>query len=160
MKIQEFRRKREGKTNYKKRLNLLLSKKPRLVIRKSLKNIIVQIIEYAPNGDKVIVGANSKELEKKFQWKSGRSNMPAAYLTGYLLGKKATKKDIKEAVLDLGLNESTKGGKFYAVLKGVLDAGIIIPHSEEILPDEKRLNGSHISEEATKSFEEIKKKIE
>ena len=30
----EYRRKRKGKTNYKKRLNLLLSKKPRLVIRK------------------------------------------------------------------------------------------------------------------------------
>jgi large subunit ribosomal protein L18 len=160
MKTQEFRRKREAKTNYKKRLSLLLSEKPRLVIRKSLKNIIVQIIEYAPDGDKVISGANSKELEKKFQWKAGRSNMPSAYLTGYLLGKKAAKKDIKEAVLDLGLNEGAKGGKFYAALKGVLDAGIDVPHSEKILPDEKRLNGSHISEEVAKSLEEIKKKIE
>jgi large subunit ribosomal protein L18 len=160
MKIQEFRRKKEGKTNYKKRLNLLISKKPRLVIRKSLKNIIVQIIEYAPDGDKVIVGANSKELEKKFEWKTGRSNIPAAYLTGYLLGKKANKESIKEAILDLGLNEGAKGGKFYAALKGVLDAGIEIPHSENILPSEERLNGSHISEEISKSFEEIKKKIE
>jgi large subunit ribosomal protein L18 len=32
-----FRRRREGKTNYTKRLKLLLSRKPRLVVRKSLK---------------------------------------------------------------------------------------------------------------------------
>ena len=160
MKIQEFRRKREGLTNYKKRLNLLLSKKPRLVIRKSLKNITVQIMEYDPKGDSIVVGANSKELEKRFKWTINKSNIPSAYLTGYLLGKKAIKKNIKEAVLDLGLNESVKGGKLYAALKGVLDAGVEVPHSEEVLPDEKRLNGSHISENVPKLVEEIKKKIE
>ena len=44
MKHIEFRRKREGKTDYKRRLRLLLSNKPRLVIRVSLKNIIIQIL--------------------------------------------------------------------------------------------------------------------
>ena len=83
-----YRRKREGKTNYKKRLKLLLSKKPRLVIRRSLNNISLQIIEYQTNGDKIIVGTNSSEL-KKMGWTANTGNIPAAYLTGLLLAKKA-----------------------------------------------------------------------
>ena len=48
-----FRRKRKGKTNYKKRLKLLLSNKPRLVIRPFIKNIIAQIVEYHPNSIRI-----------------------------------------------------------------------------------------------------------
>ena len=40
------RRKRKGKTNYKKRLRLLLSSKPRLVVRTSSRNVLGQIIVY------------------------------------------------------------------------------------------------------------------
>ena len=40
-----FRRKREGKTNYKKRLGLLKSKSLRLVVRKSNKHILVQLVD-------------------------------------------------------------------------------------------------------------------
>ena len=43
----KFRRKREGKTDYRKRLKLLLGGKPRLVVRKSLKNITAQIAVYS-----------------------------------------------------------------------------------------------------------------
>ena len=63
-----FRRKREGKTNYKKRIAFLTSEKPRLVIRKSLKNITAQIVIYEPKGDKVIASACSAELTK-LGWK-------------------------------------------------------------------------------------------
>jgi large subunit ribosomal protein L18 len=95
---------------------------------------------------------------KKIGWtKTG--NVPAAYLTGLLAGKKAKEKNVTEAVLDLGLQTSTKGSRIYAALKGVLDAGINVPHSKDILPSEDRIIGKHISEEIAKQFDEIKKKI-
>ncbi len=84
----EYRRKRKGKTNYKKRLNLLLSNKPRLVIRKTLTNTIAQIVNYDENGDKTIISAKSSELTK-IGWKMNTGNIPAAYLTGMLLAKKS-----------------------------------------------------------------------
>ncbi|MBW3003298.1 50S ribosomal protein L18 [Candidatus Woesearchaeota archaeon] len=141
-----FRRKREGKTNYKKRLKLLLSKKPRLVIRRSLKNIVAQIVEFDPKGDKVVACASSRELKKK-GWKLHGGNIVTGYLVGYLLGKKAK---VKEAVLDIGLQSSVKGSCIYGVLKGVLDSGIKVPHSEEVLPKEERVRGKHIADYAAK----------
>jgi len=155
--LMSFKRRRKKKTNYKKRLALLKSRKTRLVIRKSISNISVQFINFKPKNDETIASANSTEL-KKLGWnKTG--NVPAAYLTGLLAGKKAKDKKIEEAILDLGLQTSTKGSRIYAALKGVLDSGIKIPHSEEILPKEDRIKGKHISEELEKQFEEIKNKI-
>lgn len=139
----KFKRRKKGITNYKKRLRLLLANKPRLVIRKSLNNINAQIIEYSSKGDKVIVSAHSREL-KKYGW-NVTGNVPSAYLTGLLLGQKSKKKDIKEAVLDIGLNVPTKGGKIYAALRGVVDAGVKVPYSEEVLPSEDRIKGVHIA---------------
>lgn len=141
----EFRRKREGKTNYKTRLNLLKGKTHRIVIRKSLQNIIAQIVEYHADGDKIIVTADSKEL-KKYNWKTATSNLPAAYLTGLLLAKKALAKGIKSGIVDLGLQRSTKGSRFYALVKGIIDGGFNIVCSEEILPTEERVSGKHIEE--------------
>lgn len=144
----QFRRKREGKTDYRKRLKLLLSNKPRAVIRKSLKNITVQFIEYSSKGDKVIAAASSKELEKKYSWKISRSNIPCAYLTGLIAGKKCVEKGLKEAVLDMGLAESVKGSRIYAALKGISDAGVKIKHSEEVLPSKDALSGGQIAKYA------------
>ncbi|MBW2979980.1 50S ribosomal protein L18 [Candidatus Woesearchaeota archaeon] len=138
----KFKRRRKGITNYKKRLKILLVDKPRLVIRKSLNNTNTQIIEYAPQGDKVIVAAHSSEL-KKYGW-NATGNAPSAYLTGVLLGQKAKKKGIKEAILDLGLSVPTKGGRLYAALRGVIDTGISVPHSKEILPPDDRIKGMHV----------------
>ena len=58
------KRRREGKTDYRKRLKLLKSKKPRLVVRKSLKHVRAQIIKYSPKGDETLVSATSEELKK------------------------------------------------------------------------------------------------
>lgn len=138
-----FRRKREGKTNYRKRLKLLLSRKPRLVIRKSLNHIVMQIIEYSPAGDKVIFSAHSSQLEK-FGWKAHKGNLPSAYLTGLLLGMRAKDK-VKEAILDAGILKPVKGSAIYAALKGVIDSGINVPHSKDVLPEETRIKGEHIS---------------
>jgi large subunit ribosomal protein L18 len=155
--IIHFKRRIRKKTNYVKRLALLKSEKTRLIIRKSLSNISIQFINFKPNGDETIASAVSTEL-KKFGWtKTG--NIPAAYLTGLLAGKKAKDKNINEAVLDLGLQTSTKGSRLYAALKGVLDSGINVPHSKDILPSEERITGKHISEELAKQFEDVKKKI-
>ena len=46
-----FRRRRQEKTNYVKRLALLKSKKPRLVVRKTNNSTISEIVEYKPSGD-------------------------------------------------------------------------------------------------------------
>ena len=148
----------EGKTDYKKRLSLIESKKPRLVVRKTLKNIILQIIEFHPDGDKVLVSAHTKELKKTYNWQSNR-NIPSAYLTGLLLGSKAKKKNIPEAILDMGLNPPIKGSVIYVALKGVTDAGIKIPHSKDIFPTEERIKAQHISDYA-KLLSENKEKYE
>lgn len=141
--IVSFRRKLSGHTDYKQRLGLLKSRKPRLVIRKSLKYVIAQIVEYSPAGDKVIVSVSSKALEKS-GWKYSKISVPAAYLTGLMLGKLATGK-VTEAIVDLGMSVSRKESRLFAVVKGVIDSGLIVPVSEEILPTEKRINGSHIA---------------
>jgi len=155
--LMPFKRRREMKTNYKKRLALIKSGKIRLVIRKSLSNISVQFINFDAKGDQTISSAFSTEL-KKFGW-NRTGNLPAAYLTGFLAGKRARDKKVEEAILDLGLQTAIKGSRLYAALKGVLDAGIKIPHSTEILPSEDRIKGKHISEEIVKQLEEVKKKI-
>lgn len=143
-KIVQFRRKREGKTDYNQRLRLVASGKPRLTIRRTSKHIIVQIIEFHPDGDKVLTTATSKQLAK-YGWKTHTRNMPAAYLTGLLCGTKAK---TKEAITDIGLNKSQKGGVLYAALKGALDTGLKIPHNKEALPTEERITGKHIEEYA------------
>jgi large subunit ribosomal protein L18 len=159
-----FRRKREGKTDYKKRKGLLLAGKPRLVIRRALRSIWLQVVEYSPAGDKVLLSAHSNEL-KKLGWGIGCSNIPSAYLTGLLLGKKAAEKKIGQCILDIGFYPSIKGNKIYAALKGAVDGGIEVRFSKEILPTEDRIKGKHIQnkvspEEIEKQFEDVKQKIE
>ena len=145
-----YRRKRERKTRYSKRLKLLLSGKLRLVVRITNQKVIAQLVEFTPQGDKVIVGVDSFAL-KKLGWNYSGNNFPAAYLTGLLLGKKALEKEIKEAILDTGFKAPLKKGKFYAFLKGVLDSGFEVPHgTEEVFPDEERISGKHIEVYATK----------
>ncbi|MCD6402880.1 MAG: 50S ribosomal protein L18 [Candidatus Aenigmarchaeota archaeon] len=162
--IVPHRRRREGKTDYRKRLKLLKSGKPRLVVRKSLRHIRAQIIEYNPSGDRTLVSASSEEL-KKFGWNLPTGNTPAAYLVGLLIGKRALEKNIKEAVLDVGLQNPVKGGRIFALLKGALDAGLNVPHGEGIFPSENRIRGEHISSYLEKYknmpeiFEKVKKKI-
>ncbi|MEA3430987.1 MAG: 50S ribosomal protein L18 [Nanoarchaeota archaeon] len=152
-----FRRKREGKTNYKSRIRLLLSKKPRLVIRKTLKNITAQIIEFDPKGDRILAAASSKELRKK-GWKVHGGNLVTGYLVGLSLANKIKGK-VGDLVLDLGLQTAAKGCNLYGVLKGVIDGGLKVPHSPDILPDENRVKGKHIAEYA-KKIKEDKAKYE
>ncbi|MBW3019212.1 50S ribosomal protein L18 [Candidatus Woesearchaeota archaeon] len=137
-----YRRKRQGRTSYQTRLKIIKSGKPRLVVRKSLRNIRLQIIEYAPNSDKILFSANSSEL-RKLGWKGSLSSTPAAYLTGYLLANKMKKK--LECVVDIGMNVSVKGCVLYAAVKGAADGGLSIPFSEDVVPSEARICGEHIA---------------
>jgi large subunit ribosomal protein L18 len=145
----QVRRRREGKTDYQARKALVISRKPRLVTRASLKNANVQILVAKPQGDEVLAAANSQELTNLFGWKVPTGNIPAAYLTGLLCGLKAKSKGVKEAILDIGLVAPTKGSKSFAMLSGVLDAGITVPHSEEKLVKE-RIKGDQIAKYAKK----------
>ena len=142
-----FRRKRQGRTYYRKRLKILMSNKSRFVVRGSLKNFQASIIEYSAKGDKVLFTIDSKALAK-LGWKGDNGNLPSAYLIGALAGKKALEKGIKDAVLDLGFNNSTKGSRLYAALAGAVDAGLKIPFNPEVLPSKDRISGEHIAKYA------------
>jgi large subunit ribosomal protein L18 len=143
-----FRRRREGKTDYQQRRSLVISGLPRMVVRGSLRSVSVQLAKAEVGGDKILVSATSKELSKNYGWQGGRGNLPAAYLTGLVCGYKAVAGGVKEAVLDLGLRAPTKGSLVFATLKGILDAGVAVPHDDKKLPDEKRIQGQHISDYA------------
>ena len=153
------RRHRQRKTDYHLRLKLLQSKKPRIVVRTSLKAIRVQFIEYGPQGDKILVSAISNELVKNYGWKHSVSTTPAAYLTGLLAGKRALEQGVEQGVLDIGLYHPTVGGKMFATLKGVLDAGVSCPHDKEMLPKEDRIAGAHLHKDLKARVDEIKNKI-
>lgn len=132
------RRRLESKTDYKARLALLKSGKPRLIIRKTNKYMILQIVETDIAQDKVIVGLTSKELLNK-GWPKDKSgslkSMAASYLTGLLLGKIAkSKSKVDEAILDMGMQRNIKKSRIYAALKGVIDSGLKVPHDAESLP--------------------------
>jgi large subunit ribosomal protein L18 len=181
-----FRRKREKKTDYHLRISFLKSEKPRLVVRRHLNNFSAQIVSYEPKGDKVLVSAHTREL-KKFGWEYHGGNIPSAYLLGWLIGKKAVKKKVAEAIFDIGSAISVKESSLYAVLKGAVEAGMKIPHNSKNFPSDARVKGEAISAYArdlsksspekykgqfsaylkkglnpadiTKKFEETKKKI-
>jgi large subunit ribosomal protein L18 len=139
-----YRRHRQQKTDYKKRLHLLLSGKPRLVIRLTNTQVIGQITSFTTQGDKILLGLSSKELVK-LGWNFSSKNIPAAYLTGVLLGKTALSKGYKEAIFDTGSRRPQPNGRIYAFLKGMLDAGFQVPHGDNVaFPNTEKISGSHI----------------
>lgn len=153
-----YRRRREGKTDFRKRLRLLKAGMPRLVVRRTLTKTIVQVAEYTPEGDRVLAQASSPELAK-MGWTVSSSNVPAAYLTGLLAAKRAAEAGVEEAILDGGIGKPTNGGKVYSALQGALDGGLWVPHGEDVLPSEERIRGEHLSEEVPPMFDKVKDKI-
>jgi large subunit ribosomal protein L18 len=140
-----LRRRREMKTNYKQRLALLKARKPRLVVRRNQNNIRCQLIQYDKSGDRTLAEVTSKKLSK-FGWKPHAANLPAAYLAGMLIGFESLKKGIKEAVVDIGLQRSTKANALYACVAGALEAGMHISVEKGVLPDKERAAGRHIAQ--------------
>lgn len=142
-----FKRRKEGKTNYGARLKLIELDKLRLVVRITNNHVIAQIVKVALEGDETVISAHSNEL-KKMGWLGSTKNSSAAYLTGFLCGKKALNAGVDEAILDIGLRSPTKGTNVFAVLKGAVDAGLNIPHGSAILPSDERINGEHVAQYA------------
>src|SRR3989338_8107567 len=110
-----FRRKRQRKTDYRKRLKVLLSRKPRLVVRRTLNNTIVQIAEYGEEGDRIVAAASTKDLVKT-GWKYSTGNAVSAYIIGIKVGRKGIAGGIKEAVVDIGKQRPSL--RIFSAVKG------------------------------------------
>jgi len=139
-----FRRRREGRTDYYQRTRLVVADAPRMVVRRTNRHIIIQLVTAEIEGDKTLVSANSAELEK-YGYTGATANTPAAYLTGLLFAAKAKKAGQDRAILDIGLNRATPGARVFAALKGAVDAGLEIPYGESVIPSDDRLKGEHIA---------------
>lgn len=139
-----FRRRRRGQTNYRRRLGLLKAEKARAVVRKTLSETIVQFVRFRAQGDEVLASATSRDL-RRLGWKGNTGNVPAAYLTGFLAGRRARAAGVEDAVLDIGLHPPTRGGRLFAALRGLQEAGVGVPSDETILPDDARTQGEHLS---------------
>lgn len=140
----DYRRKREGKTNYKKRLRYLLSGRERIVVRHGLSSTTCQLVAYSENGDMVIFTTSSQEI-KKLGYRGHTGNIPCAYLTGLLHGRKMIAKKVSSAIIDLGFHPSIRANRSYACIAGILDAGIKINVSADMLPSKERLSGKDIA---------------
>jgi len=162
----QFKRRREGKTDYYARKRLTLQDKNkyntpkyRLVVRKTNKDIICQIAFATIKNDRILSAAYSHELER-YGIKAGFTNYSAAYATGLLLARRVlvklgmdgeyvgvTKNEaigkhflVEEkgerrpfyVILDVGLNRTTTGAKIFAAMKGAVDGGLNIPHSDSM----------------------------
>lgn len=94
----KYRRRREGKTDYRarKRLcvqdkNKYLTPKFRLVVRFSNQFVLCQIVQSKLDGDYVFASASSRELER-YGLKTGLKNYAAAYATGLLIARRTLQK--------------------------------------------------------------------
>jgi len=143
--IATLKRIRNGRTNYRKRAALLLSKRRFVTISVSDENVQAQIAYPMAKGDVTITSSHSRELAR-FGWKGSLNSLPACYLTGLLLGKKSLQKKVDEAVLYTGKHTFTS--RVAACLKGIIDSGMKVPASDSSFPSEERLVGNHIAEYA------------
>ncbi|KNH03610.1 60S ribosomal protein L5-like protein [Perkinsela sp. CCAP 1560/4] len=175
--------------------------KYRVVARITGKDVISQLVLPTLTGDKVIVAAYSHELPQ-YGVKCGLTNYSACYATGLLLARRVlnrfgldkdyagvvaangeyyspedetaaeTRRPFK-AILDTGLARTTTGARIFGVLKGAVDGGMNIPHSESRFPgynkessdfDAKvhynRIFGLHVAEYMKILKEENKEKYE
>ena len=155
-----LKRRKEGLTDYRKRYRLVKSGVSRLVVRLSARGITVQVVDYNPAGDHVLISLGSKSLAKSGIEARGNTT-PSAYLLGYLAGIKVKKLGIEKTILDIGRSRLTKGGRISAVIKGFVDSGCELPHDASVYPSESRINGEHMKTKLGKKFiADSKKKLE
>ncbi|MDW0283376.1 MAG: 50S ribosomal protein L18, partial [Nitrososphaeraceae archaeon] len=141
--VHTLKRIRTHKTNYRKREALLISKLDFVTIKISNQNVIAQVLKPEIQGDIVRVSTHSREL-RRYGWKGSLNSLPACFLVGLVLGRKALEKGVDKAVLYIGNKPFTS--RIAACMKGIVQAGINIPISSESYPTEHRLNGQHIAE--------------
>ena len=126
-----FERRKKGITDYSKRRKLLVSELPRIVFRRTNRYIIAQYVTTKEAKDNIEIGITSKNLEKygwSKEFKGSLKSITAAYLTGFLIGKKIIKEKKKLPILDIGMVSSASKTKPYAFLKGLIDSGLKISH--------------------------------
>nr|GMD22003.1 60S ribosomal protein L5 [Ipomoea batatas] len=130
--------------------------KYRFVVRFTNKDIVAQIVSASIAGDIILAAAYSHELPR-YGLEVGLTNYAAAYCTGLLLARRvlktlelddeyegnveATGEDFYvepgesrrpfRALLDVGLIRTTTGNRVFGALKGALDGGLDIPHSDK-----------------------------
>lgn len=121
--------------------------KYRLVVRITNSNVVCQIVSAKTQGDIVLTSAYSSELSR-YGVPVGLTNYAAAYCTGLLVARrvldtlKLDSMDFDEengprafkACLDVGLHRTTTGAKIFAAMKGAVDGGLNIPHSDKRFP--------------------------
>jgi len=134
--------------------------KYRLIVRFTNKDIVCQIAYARIQGDVIVESAYSHELPK-FGVNVGLTNYAAAYCTGLLVARRILHKfglnEIYNGVdevngedyavedvdgqpgafrcyLDIGLARTSTGAKIFGCLKGAVDGGLDIPHSNKRFP--------------------------
>mgnify|MGYP003324180123 CR=1 FL=1 len=157
-----FKRRRNAETDYYRRSRMLRGGVPRAVVRISNTQVTCQLVAYEPEGDRVLESITGKSLVDSHKWPSdaSRKSVPACYLAGFAMATSAVSSGHSQAIMDIGLAASTPGNRAYAALRGMVEAGMEIPHSETVLPSDERVNGEHIGEKISKAVAATKKSIE
>lgn len=153
-------RRREHRTDYAKRIRLLKSGAPRIVLRKTNRYLIAQYVTSKEAQDKVGIGVTSKELLKQGwpeKFKGSLKSIPAAYLLGILFGKKVGDKE--KPIVDFGMMRTIRKNKLFAFIKGLQDAGVKVECPAESFPSEDQIKGKNLKEDFSKEFDAIKSKI-
>ena len=156
-----FKRRRNAETDYHRRSRMLRGGVPRAVVRVSNTQVTCQLVAYEPEGDRVLESITGKSLVDSHKWPpdASRKSVPACYLAGFAMATSAISSGHSQAIMDIGLAASSSGNRAYAALKGMIDAGMEIPHSEDVLPSEERINGEHIGDGIAKAVATTKKSI-
>ncbi|MEX0932590.1 MAG: 50S ribosomal protein L18 [Candidatus Pacearchaeota archaeon] len=157
------RRRKENKTDYGKRLKLLKSRKPRVVVRKTNKYVVAQYVVSPGTNDKIEINTTSKELLNNGWPKESAGSLksiPAAYLTGLLMGKKIRDKKLESPVMDFGMIRTVYKNRIFAFLKGMVDSGVDLKHDKKTFPEEERIQGKSLKKDFSNEFSKIKANIE
>lgn len=177
----QYRRRRQNKTNYRRRRGLVKQDKRkfnapkwRFIVRISNRDIICQVACARQTGDQVLCAAYSHELPR-YGLKVGLTNYSACYCTGLLLARRLLqklkldkiykgKKELDgnmfnsresnvhwsgqkiyrpfKCILDVGIARTTLGARIFGALKGAVDGGLYIPHSNKRFPGFKKKDES------------------
>merc|ERR1719198_2693711 len=156
--------------------NKFNSPKYRFVVRTTNKDVICQVIYAKITGDVCMAAAYSHELPK-YGIEVGLTNYAACYATGLLCARRLLAKmeladqyegqtepdgemflveheDGKRpftCVLDVGLVRTSTGSRCFGALKGAVDGGLNIPHSEKRFPGYDR-EGKEYDAETHKKY--------
>ena len=87
-----FKRRRNGQTDYRRRMKLLRGNVLRAVVRVSNTQVTCQLVEFGTGGDRIISSVTGQNLVDNYKWPSeaSKKSIPATYLVGLALAKNGT----------------------------------------------------------------------